>query len=63
MNIRKLNLSPKDIRIISEQLNSSESLRLEPFIECDDHTVSRETFSLFREADLDLLVTQPQPSV
>ena len=34
---------------------------LEPFLECEDHTVSRETFSLFRDSKRDLLVTLPQP--
>ena len=35
---------------------------LEPFLNCVDHTVSRETFSLFLDPETDLLVTLPRPS-
>ena len=35
---------------------------LKPFLTCLDHTVSRETFELFIDPDLDLLVTLPRPS-
>lgn len=35
---------------------------LEPYFDCVDHTVSRETFSLLRYSDLDMLITFPQPS-
>lgn len=31
------------------------------FLDVKDHSVSRESFQLFRDADLDLLITQPQP--
>ncbi len=34
---------------------------LQPFLTCVDHTVSRETFSLFRDPETDLLVTFPRP--
>lgn len=33
----------------------------EPFVSCMDHTVSRETFDLFKVKDYDLLATSPQP--
>lgn len=48
-----------------------ESNRVEPFkskkdlqlyLACKDHTVSRETFSLYLDANIDLLVTMPRPS-
>ncbi|MBQ4820049.1 class I SAM-dependent methyltransferase [Aquimarina sp. MMG016] len=31
------------------------------FIECKDHTVSGETFQLFHDSDLDMLITSPKP--
>jgi SAM-dependent methyltransferase len=36
---------------------------LKPFLTCVDHSVSRETFSLFLDPETDLLVTLPRPSV
>lgn len=35
---------------------------LNPFLNIPDHSVSRETFSVFRSETLDLLATHPQPS-
>ncbi len=35
---------------------------LQPFLSCVDHSVSRETFSLFLDPETDLLVTLPRPS-
>lgn len=35
---------------------------LKPFLNCVDHTVSRETFSLLLDSEIDLLVTDPRPS-
>ncbi len=34
---------------------------LETFLTCKDHTVSRETFTLFRDKNSDLLITLPKP--
>ncbi|MBJ2174133.1 class I SAM-dependent methyltransferase [Aureibaculum sp. A20] len=34
---------------------------LEPYISCEDYTVSRETFSIFIDKESELLVTTPQP--
>ena len=34
---------------------------LQPFLTCVDHTVSRETFSLFLDPETDLLITLPRP--
>ena len=51
----------EDIHKISQQLGSLGSLDLEPFLRCKDHSVSRETFTLFRDQKRDLLVTVPQP--
>lgn len=56
-----MHISPEDIQGISRQLNESGELALEPVLECEDHTVSRETFTLFRETKRDLLITLPQP--
>ena len=42
-------------------MNAGRPLRLEAFLQCADHTVSRETFTLFHEKDRDLLITIPQP--
>lgn len=36
--------------------------KLEPFLTCVDHTVSRETFTLFLDPETDLLITYPRPS-
>ncbi len=44
-------------------MNAQRPLQFERFLQCTDHTVSRETFTLFRERDRDLLVTIPQPPV
>ncbi len=52
----------EDIHKISQQLGAPGSLDLEPFLQCKDHSVSRETFTLFRDRKRDLLVTVPQPS-
>jgi len=35
---------------------------LKLFITCKDHTVSRETFNLYKDEDNDLLITLPRPS-
>lgn len=56
-----MKLSSIDIRSLSAQLGCLEPLNLELYQECVDHTVSRETFSLYREPVRDLLVTHPQP--
>ena len=47
---------------IYSQLEAGESAVFEPYVDCVDHTVSRETFSLLRYNDLDMLITFPQPS-
>lgn len=49
--------STKDFR---EPFESKQNLK--PYLDCVDHTVSRETFSLFLDPDIDLLVTEPRPS-
>ena len=59
---RPSEIKPAEIERISEQLRSSKPLDLEPFMRCEDYSVSRETFSLFRDPERDLLVTVPQPS-
>ncbi|MFD2563527.1 class I SAM-dependent methyltransferase [Aquimarina rubra] len=35
--------------------------KLEFYLECKDHTVSNERFTLYRDKDLDLLITTPKP--
>ncbi len=57
-----MKLKAADIQRISEQLGAASPVELEPFLECEDHCVSRETFSLFKVVKRDLLVTLPQPS-
>jgi SAM-dependent methyltransferase len=57
-----MKLKAADIQRVSEQLGAAAPLELEPYLQCTDHTVSRETFSLFRNPQRDLLVTLPQPS-
>lgn len=57
-----MNLKAADIQKVSVQLGADSPIELKPFLECKDHTVSRETFSLFKESERDLLVTLPQPS-
>lgn len=39
-----------------------ENRKLEPFISCKDHTVSRETFPIFIDKGSELLVTTPRPN-
>lgn len=56
-----MNISQEDIKLVSRQLNATKELALEPVLQCEDHTVSRETFSLFRDSERDLLITLPQP--
>jgi SAM-dependent methyltransferase len=55
-------LKAADIQQISEHLGAASPVELNPFLQCMDHSVSRETFSLFKDAERDLLVTLPQPS-
>lgn len=57
-----MKLKAADIQQISEQLGAASPVELNPFMQCKDHSVSRETFSLFKDAERDLLVTLPQPS-
>ena len=57
-----MKIKAEDIHKISKQLGAHSSLDLEPFLQCQDHSVSRETFTLFRDQKRDLLVTVPQPS-
>ena len=57
-----MKLKAADIQRISEQLGAATPVELEPFLQCQDHCVSRETFSLFKDVKRDLLVTLPQPS-
>jgi len=57
-----MKLKAADIQQISEQLGAASPIELNPFLQCKDHSVSRETFSLFKDAERDLLVTLPQPS-
>lgn len=52
-----------DIQKVTEQLRADAPVVLEPYLDCKDHSVSRETFSLFKDPKRDLLVTLPQPSV
>ena len=47
----------KDFR---EPFDSKQNLK--PYLNCVDHTVSRETFSLLLDPEIDLLVTEPRPS-
>ena len=46
-------------KVYQEPYKNKENLQ--PFLTCIDHTVSRETFSLFRDPETDLLVTFPRP--
>lgn len=57
-----MKLKAEHIQRISQQLGTTATLELEPYLQCTDHTVSRETFSLFKDPHRDLLVTIPQPS-
>lgn len=57
-----MKLKAADIQQISEHLGAASPVELNPFMQCMDHSVSRETFSLFKDAERDLLVTLPQPS-
>ena len=57
-----MKLKAADIQQISEHLGAASPVELNPFLQCMDHSVSRETFSLFKDAERDLLVTLPQPS-
>ena len=57
-----MKLKAADIQRVSEQLGGATPVELEPFLQCKDHCVSRETFSLFKETKRDMLVTFPQPS-
>lgn len=50
-----------EIEKVSEQLGASNPLDLKPFIQCKDHSVSRETFALYIDEKRDMLVTIPQP--
>ena len=50
-----------EIEKVSEQLGASNPLDLKPFIQCKDHSVSRETFALYLDEKRDMLVTIPQP--
>lgn len=56
-----MKLKAADIQKVSEQLGLAAPLELEPYLQCRDHSVSRETFSLFKDTKHDLLVTLPQP--
>ena len=56
-----LTLTPNDIELVSGHLKARGPLRLEAYVECIDHTVSRETFTLFHERERDLLITFPRP--
>ena len=42
-----------DIQKVSEQLGADSPVELEVFLQCKDHTVSRETFTLYKEAKRD----------
>lgn len=44
-----------------EPIGKEENLK--PFINCIDHTVSRETFSILLDPNTDLLITHPRPKV
>ena len=46
-------------QIVKSPINNT---TLEPFISCKDYTVSSETFTIFRDAESELLVTTPQPN-
>lgn len=58
-----MTLSPSEISKVSKQLNASAPIELELLLSCEDHTVSRETFSLYTNHERDMLVTIPQPTV
>ena len=47
-------------KVHQEPYQNKENLK--PFLKCIDHTVSRETFSLFRDPETDLLITFPRPN-
>jgi len=55
-------LKASDIQQISEQLGAASPVELDLFMQCKDHSVSRETFSLFKDERRDLLVTLPRPA-
>ena len=57
-----MKLKAADIQKVSKQLGADALVELEPFLKCKDHSVSRETFALFKDVKRDLLVTLPQPS-
>ena len=57
-----MELKAADIQKVSDQLGAATPVELEPFLQCKDHTVSRETFTLFKDGKRDMLVTLPQPS-
>ncbi len=56
-----MKLKAVEIEKVSEQLGASNPLDLKPFIQCKDHSVSRETFALYLDEKRDMLVTIPQP--
>jgi SAM-dependent methyltransferase len=47
----------KENRIIADQK------KLQPFLKCQDHAVSRETFDLFLDPEKQMLVTVPRPDL
>lgn len=48
--------------MIKELLPYSDEKELKLFLSCKDYTVSRETFNLFLDEKMDLLITLPRPS-
>ena len=46
----------------NEQRRYLDQKNLKLFITCKDHTVSRETFKLYKDEDNDLLITLPRPT-
>jgi len=52
-----------NVAMTKESLPYSNESNLEFFLSCQDHTVSRETFNLYRDKENDLLITLPRPSI
>jgi len=51
------------ISIAKENQLIGDQEKLRPFLKCQDHAVSRETFELFLDPDKQMLVTMPQPDL
>ena len=52
-----------DDSLLKQQEPYANEKDLTPFLNCVDHTVSRETFTLLLDSKTDLLVTSPRPAL